>query len=129
MIDPIADLIIRIKNASKAHLQSIKFNSSNLTNSIVDVLKRQGYIDDYKVLVDNKRKSTIVNLKYKNSISPINGIRQISKPGLRVYQESKKLPYVLNGLGIAIISTSKGLMTDQEARKLKIGGEILLYVW
>lgn len=128
MTDPISDLIVRIKNANKARIPSISFASSKLTTSIVDVLKKQGYIENYKITNNNKQKTTIVTLKYKNLIPTINGIKQISKPGLKVYQEANKLPYVLHGLGIAIISTSKGVMCDKEARKLQVGGEVLAYV-
>ena len=129
MTDPISDLVVRIKNANKAHIPSISFNSSSLTSSIAEVLKQEGYIENYKIISHNKKKTTIIDLKYKNLLPVIHGIKQISKPGLRVYQECKKLPYVLHGLGTAVISTSKGVMTDKEARKNKIGGEVLIYIW
>ena len=129
MNDPISDLVVRIKNANKAHIPSISFSSSSLTSSIAEVLKQEGYIENYKIISHNKKKTTIIDLKYKNLLPVIHGIKQISKPGLRVYQECKKLPYVLHGLGTAVISTSKGVMTDKEARKNKIGGEVLIYVW
>ena len=129
MTDPISDLVVRINNANRAKISSITFNSSSLTSSIAKVLKQEGYIENYKIISHNKKKSTIINLKYKNLISAIHGIKQISKPGLRVYQECGKLPYVLHGIGTAIISTSKGVMTDKEARKNKVGGEVLIFVW
>ena len=129
MNDPISDLVVRIKNANKAHIPSISFSSSSLTSSIAEVLKQEGYIENYKIISHNKKKTTIIDLKYKNLLPVIHGIKQISKPGLRVYQECKKLPYVLRGLGTAVISTSKGVMTDKEARKNKIGGEVLIYIW
>lgn len=129
MTDPIANLVIRLKNANKAKLPSITFNASKLVTSIVEVLASEGYISSYKVITKNKRKTMMIVLKYKNLVPTINGIRQISKPGLRVYQEAKKLPRVLHGLGIAIISTSQGVMTDYQARKLNLGGEVLVYVW
>lgn len=129
MTDPISDLVVRIKNANKAHIPSISFNSSSLTSSIAEVLKQEGYIENYKIISHNKKKTTIIDLKYKNLVPVIHGIKQISKPGLRVYQECDKLPYVLHGLGTAVISTSKGVMTDKEARKNKIGGEVLIYIW
>ena len=129
MTDPISDLVVRIKNANKAHIPSISFSSSSLTSSIAEVLKQKGYIENYKIISHNKKKTTIIDLKYKNLLPVIHGIKQISKPGLRVYQECKKLPYVLHGLGTAVISTSKGVMTDKEARKNKIGGEVLIYIW
>ena len=129
MTDPISDLVVRIKNANKAHIPSISFSSSSLTSSIAEVLKQEGYIENYKIISHNKKKTTIIDLKYKNLLPVIHGIKQISKPGLRVYQKWKKLPYVLHGLGTAVISTSKGVMTDKEARKNKIGGEVLIYIW
>ena len=129
MTDPISDLVTRINNANRAKIQTITFSSSNLTSSIAEVLKQEGYIENYKIISHNKKKSTIINLKFKNLVPVIHGIKQISKPGLRVYQECKKLPYVLHGIGTAIISTSKGVMTDREARKNKIGGEVLVFVW
>ena len=129
MTDPISDLVVRIKNANKAHIPSISFSSSSLTSSIAEVLKQEGYIENYKIISHNKKKTTIIDLKYKNLLPVIHGIKQISKPGLIVYQECKKLPYVLHGLGTAVISTSKGVMTDKEARKNKIGGEVLIYIW
>ena len=129
MTDPISDLVVRIKNASNAHIPSISFDSSSLTSSIAEVLKQERYIENYKIISHNKKKTTIIDLKYKNLVPVIHGIKQISKPGLRVYQECKKLPYVLHGLGTAVISTSKGVMTDKEARKNKIGGEVLIYIW
>lgn len=129
MTDPISDLVVRIKNANKAHIPSISFSSSSLTSSIAEVLKQEGYIENYKIISHNKKKTTIIDLKYRNLLPVIHGIKQISKPGLRVYQECKKLPYVLHGLGTAVISTSKGVMTDKEARKNKIGGEVLIYIW
>ncbi|MBP5256884.1 MAG: 30S ribosomal protein S8 [Mycoplasma sp.] len=129
MTDPISDLVVRINNANKAKISSITFDSSSLTSSIAEVLMQEGYIENYKIINHNKKKSTIINLKFKNSVPVIHGIKQISKPGLRVYQECKKLPYVLHGIGTAIISTSKGVMSDREARKNKIGGEVLIFVW
>lgn len=131
-IDPIADLIIKIKNAHRAKLQEISIVTSNITNAILNVLKKEGYIDSYNIVnagKKNKKRVTIVTLKYKNSMPCINGIKQISKPGLRIYQESKKLPKVLNGLGIAIVSTNMGIITDKEARANNVGGEVIAYVW
>ena len=129
MTDPISDLIVRLKNANKNKQAQISFAGSNLITSILDVLKAEGYIANYKIINHKKRKTTIVELKYKNLIPTINGIKQISKPGLRVYQPCESLPRVLNGLGIAIVSTSKGVITDKEARKQKLGGEVLLHIW
>ena len=129
MTDPISDLVVRINNANRAKISSITFNSSSLTSSIAEVLKQEGYIENYKIISHNKKKSTIINLKYKNLIPVIHGIKQISKPGLRIYQEAKKIPKVLNGLGIAIISTTQGIITDKLARKNNVGGEIIAYLW
>ncbi len=114
-IDPIADLITKINNARKAKLHEVTIYTSKLTSAILDVLKQEGYIEEYLVSKDKKssNKITTVKLKYKNFTSAISGMKQISKPGLRVYQESKKLPKVLNGLGVAIISTSQGVVTDK----------------
>lgn len=130
-IDPISDLITKINNARKAKLQTITIQTSNLTTSILDVLKAEGYIADFSIAKANKSSNKVTNitLKYKNHTSSITGMKQISKPGLRVYQESKKIPRVLNGLGIAIISTSQGVVTDKVARKNNLGGEIIAYVW
>lgn len=130
-IDPISDLITKINNARKARLQEVTIQTSKMTSAILEVLKQEGYIEDYSIAKDSKssNKVTTIKLKYKNFVSSISGIRQISKPGLRVYQESKKLPKVLNGLGIAIISTSQGIVTDKFARKNNLGGEIVAYVW
>ena len=129
MTDPISDLIVRLKTANKNKKSSISFAGSKLVTSILDVLKSEGYITNYKIINRNNRKTTIVELKYHNLIPTINGIKQISKPGLRVYQPCEALPKVLNGLGIAVISTSKGILTDEQARKQRLGGEVLLHVW
>ena len=129
MNDPIADLVVRIKNANKARIPSVSLSGSNLTTSIIDVLKKEGYIAQYKVVSTNKKKTTVIDLKYKNSIPTINGIKQISKPGLRVYANKEDLPRVLGGLGIAIISTNQGVVTDKKARELAVGGEVLAFVW
>lgn len=129
MTDPIANLTVRIKNANKARIPSISFYGSNLISMILTVLKDEGYINNFKVIKNRNRMNTLVELKYKNLVPTINGIKQISKPGLRVYQQADNLPYVLHGLGIAIISTSQGIMTDAKARKLHLGGEVLMYVW
>jgi small subunit ribosomal protein S8 len=129
-IDPIADLIVRIKNATRARLGEVVIQTSNLTSAILNVLKSEGYIDTYEVKKDrnsNKQK-TMIKLKYKEQTSVITGIKQISKPGLRVYQEAQHLPRVLNGLGIAVISTSSGVVTDKQARTKHLGGEVIAYV-
>lgn len=128
--DPVAELITKIKTATSAKKQEVLLDYSNLKQSILQVLKDEGYITDFAVKFDEKTKKgeIKITLKYKNNISSIENMRQISKPGLRVYSEYKKIPKVLNGLGTTIVSTSLGVMTDKQARKAKVGGEILAYV-
>ena len=129
-MDPISDLLLRIKTGTKIKRPSVVVKTSKLVTNILEILKNEGYIESYKTESIGKNKTqTIVNLKYKNNVSSITGLKQISKPGLRIYSEAKKLPKVLNGLGIAIISTSMGLMTDKKAKKNNIGGEVIAYVW
>lgn len=127
--DPIAELLTKIRNGKKAYKPSIIVQSSNIKIAILEVLKNEGFIKDFITTNEDKKAFIEVKLKYKNKASAIHGLRQISKPGLRVYSESTKLPKVLNGLGIALISTSQGVLTDREARKAKVGGEIIAYVW
>lgn len=129
-LDPISDLLLRIRNATRAKKDEVKVNTSKFVLNILNILKDEGYIQDYKTVeIENNKKETTVILKYKNNVSSISGLKQISKPGLRIYSEAKKLPRVLNGLGIAIISTNMGLMTDKNARKNNIGGEVIAYIW
>lgn len=128
-IDPISELLTKIRNAKKAYKPSVVVQTSNMKTAILKVLKDEGYIKDFVTTVEDKKSFTEIKLKYKNKTSSIHGLRQISKPGLRIYRECDKLPKVLNGLGIALISTSKGVMTDKQARKEKVGGEIIAYVW
>ena len=129
MTDPIADLLTRIRNANKMHHEKVSIPSSTLKLNILKVLKEEGFIADYVVIEDNKQNVIEVTLKYNKNQAVIKGLRRISKPGLRKYTDVENLPKVLHGLGIAIISTSKGVMTDSEARKQKIGGEVLAYIW
>lgn len=129
MTDPIADLLTRIRNANKMHHEKVSIPSSTLKLNILKVLKEEGFIADYVVIEDKKQNVIEVTLKYNNNQAVIKGLRRISKPGLRKYTDVENLPKVLHGLGIAIISTSKGVMTDSEARKQKIGGEVLAYIW
>ena len=127
--DTIADMLTRIRNANQMRYEEVSVPSSNIKKEIARILKEEGYINDFR-LEDNDVQGTIVlTLKYKNKERVITGLRRISKPGLRVYCKSNEIPKVLNGLGIAIISTSKGIMTDKEARKQNIGGEVLAYIW
>ena len=129
MTDPIADLLTRIRNANKMHHEKVSIPSSTLKLNILKVLKEEGFITDYVVIEDSKQNVIEVTLKYNNNQAVIKGLRRISKPGLRKYTDVENLPKVLHGLGIAIISTSKGVMTDSEARKQQVGGEVLAYVW
>ncbi len=130
MTDPIADMLTRIRNANKERHESLVCPASKSKISILEILESEGYIAGFKVVeLDNNKKDIVVTLKYKGTRRVISGIKRISKPGLRVYVESDKVPYVYNGLGTAIITTSKGMMTDRQARKEKIGGEVIAYVW
>ena len=128
MTDPIADMLTRIRNANQMRNETVTMPSSKIKVEIAKILKDEGYIADYSVSEDAK-KVLSVTLKYSGTERVISGIKRISKPGLRVYAQAGDLPKVLNGLGIAIISTSKGLMCDKEARKIGAGGEVLAYVW
>lgn len=130
MTDPIADMLTRIRNANSTNKESLEMPASKLKLEILSVLKEEGYIVDYKTKTDkNKHPVIVVTLKYIDNERVIKGLKRISKPGLRVYAKVDQLPKVLNGLGIAVISTSKGIMTDREARRQNIGGEVLAYVW
>ena len=127
--DPIADFLTRIRNASNARKPRVDIPSSNMKRSLAEILKSQSFIKDYSVVKDKKQDILRVELKYVNDSPAINGLKRISKPGLRVYKNSGDLPKVLNGLGVAIISTPKGLLTDKDARTQSVGGEIVCYIW
>lgn len=130
MTDPIADLLTRIRNANMVRHDSLEVSSSKMKKEIVEILKREGFIRDVEYIDDNKQGIIRVFLKYgPNNERVITGLKRISKPGLRVYAKADEVPKVLNGLGIAIISTSTGVITDKEARARKVGGEVLAYVW
>jgi small subunit ribosomal protein S8 len=130
MTDPIADFLTRIRNASSAYHDEVVMPFSKLKGSISDILVKEGYIASWTTAEATVGKSLVVKLKYgPNRERSIAGIRRVSKPGLRVYARSTELPKVLGGLGIAIISTSSGLLTDRQAAKKKVGGEVLAYVW
>ncbi|HOA63267.1 MAG: 30S ribosomal protein S8 [Acholeplasmataceae bacterium] len=130
MTDPIADLLTRIRNANQVKHEYVEVPASKIKYEILRVMKEEGYIRDVEYIEDNKQGILRVALKYtENKERVIRGLQRISKPGLRVYAKANELPKVLNGLGIAIISTSNGVMTDREARKLNCGGEVLAYVW
>ena len=130
MTDPIADMLTRIRNANQMRYKEVEVPASKIKISIADILKNEGYVADYKIKKNNVQDIIVLNLKYgQNKERVITGLKRISKPGLRVYAKAEELPRVLNGLGIAIISTSKGLMVDREARKQSLGGEVLAYIW
>ena len=130
MTDPIADFLTRIRNANMAKHESLEVPASKIKRSIAEILKNEGFIRDYEFIEDNKQGIIRVFLKYgKNGERVISGIRRISKPGLRSFVKADAVPKVLNGLGIAILSTSEGVMTDKDARAKKIGGEVIAYIW
>ena len=128
MTDPIADMLTRIRNANQMRNETVSMPSSKIKVEIAKILKEEGYVTDYNVSSDDKKVLSL-QLKYNGSERVISGIKRISKPGLRVYVQAEELPKVLNGLGIAIISTSAGVMCDKKARKLGTGGEVLAYIW
>ena len=127
--DPIADFLTQIRNASKAKKLRVDIPASSMKKNLAEILKQQKFINDYSIIEDNKQNLLRVELKYSGGLPAINGLKKISKPGLRVYKKSSSLPRVLNGLGIAVVSTSKGLLTDKEARSQSIGGEVVCYIW
>ena len=130
MTDPIADMLTRIRNANQMRHETVEMPSSKIKREIAEVLKREGFIRDAEYIEDNKQGILRLSLKYgKSAERVISGLKRISKPGLRVYVGSTEVPKVLNGLGIAIISTSRGILTDKETREKKIGGEVIAYVW
>ena len=134
MSDPIADMLTRIRNANASKHSTVDIPSSKLKVAIADILVKEGYVRSYELLQDGVIKTMRVSLKYSKDAQSrgervISGIKRISKPGLRVYASSDKVPRVLNGLGVAIISTNKGVVTDREARKLGVGGEIIAVIW
>ncbi|MBP5651608.1 MAG: 30S ribosomal protein S8 [Clostridia bacterium] len=128
--DPIADMLTRMRNAMSAKHKSVSVPTSKMKLAIANLLKEEGFIEDVKVEGEGVNANLVIDFKFgPNNQRVINGLRRISKPGLRIYASANDLPRVLNGLGIAIVSTSKGLMTDRQARKENIGGEVLAYVW
>ena len=128
--DTIADMLTRIRNANQMRYEEVKIPASNIKKEIARILKEEGFIKDFKIENDDAQGTIVLTLKYTDKKERvITGLKRISKPGLRVYAAKDEIPKVLNGLGIAIISTSKGIMTDKEARKEKLGGEVLAYIW
>jgi small subunit ribosomal protein S8 len=130
MTDPIADLLTRIRNANMVRHEKLEVPASNLKKEIAEILKREGFVRDVEYIEDNKQGIIRIFLKYGSSNERvITGLKRISKPGLRVYAKATEVPRVLNGLGIALVSTSQGVLTDKEARAKQLGGEVLAYVW
>ncbi len=130
MTDPIADMLTRIRNANNAKHETVDIPASNLKKSIADILLEEGFIKGFDVIEDGKQGIIRIQLKYGSDKEKIiTGVKRISKPGLRVYVKSDEIPRVLGGLGIAILSTSKGIITDKSARKESVGGEVICYVW
>ena len=127
--DVIADMLTRIRNANNAKHESVDIPASNMKKAIADILVKEGYIKGYQIVEDGKQGIIRVALKYNGKDKVIKGLRRVSKPGLRIYASCEEMPRVMNGLGVAIVSTSKGIMTDKEARKNNIGGEVLAFVW
>ena len=128
--DVIADMLTRIRNANDAKHESVDIPASNLKKSIAEILLEEGYIKSYQIVEDGKQGIIRVTLKYvAGKQKVIHGLRRVSKPGLRIYSNGEDMPKVMNGLGIAIVSTSKGVMTDKKARQANVGGEILAFVW
>lgn len=130
--DPVADLLTRIRNASSAKHATVDVPASKLKASICQILKDEGYIKEFKVTEDNKQGVITITLKYtqdRMKTPIITGLRRVSKPGLRIYSSSVDMPRVIKGMGIAVVSTSKGVMTDRDARKQNVGGEVLAFIW
>ena len=127
--DVIADMLTRIRNANDAKHESVDVPASNLKKSIAEILLEEGYIKNFQIVEDGKQGIIRVALKYVGKQKVIHGLRRVSKPGLRIYSNCEDMPKVMNGLGIAIVSTSKGVMTDKKARQANVGGEILAFVW
>jgi len=130
MSDVIADMLTRIRNANDAKHATVDIPASNMKKAIADILVEEGYVKSYQIIEDGKQGTIRVTLKYEgNKQKVLRGIRRISKPGLRIYAGYEDMPKVMNGLGIAIVSTSKGIMTDKKARQLNVGGEVIAFVW
>ena len=128
--DVIADMLTRIRNANSAKHETVDVPASNMKKAIADILKEEGYIAGYQIVEDGKQGIIRITLKYgRGKQRVIQGLRRISKPGLRIYSNCEDMPKVMNGLGIAIVSTSKGIMTDKKARELNVGGEVIAFVW
>ncbi len=130
LTDPIADMLTRIRNASTAHHEFVDIPASKLKHNLAQILKQEGFIKDFETLRDSRYPTLRVHLRYTGNREPvITGLRRVSKPGQRIYARASAMPRVLGGLGIAIVSTPRGLMTERQARRSNVGGEVLCYVW
>lgn len=127
--DPIADMLTRIRNANQQKHETVSIPYSNLKNDLANILKNEGFVTDFVVNEEGNHKNIVITLKYKGNERVITGLKRVSKPGLRQYAKANEIPKVLNGLGIVVLSTSQGLVTDKEARAKNIGGEVLAYIW
>lgn len=127
--DPIADMLTRIRNANQQKHETVSIPYSNLKNDLAKILKNEGFVTDFVVNEEGNHKNIVITLKYKGNERVITGLKRVSKPGLRQHAKVNEIPKVLNGLGIVVLSTSQGLMTDKEARAKNIGGEVLAYIW
>lgn len=127
--DPIADMLTRIRNANQLRYKEVEMPTSKMKEEIARILKEEGYISNYKVTKEKPQGKLVLSLKYDKKVRVITGLKKISKPGLRVYAKAEEIPSVLNGLGIAIVSTSKGVMTGRDAKNQSLGGEVLAYIW
>ena len=127
--DVIADMLTRIRNANDAKHETVDIPASNMKKAIAEILVNEGYVKGYQIIEDGKQGVIRVTLKYVGKQKVIHGLRRVSKPGLRIYSNCEDMPKVMNGLGVAIVSTSKGIMTDKQARKENVGGEVLAFVW
>ncbi len=130
MTDPIADMLTRVRNALAANKETVEIPSSNMKKAIADIMLAEGYVSDVKLEKDEFNGKLVLTLKYSGKKKPvINGLKRVSRPGLRVYSDVEKMPRVMDGLGIAILSTNKGILTDKQAKAQNVGGELLCYIW
>jgi len=129
LTDPIANMLTIIRNALQARKETVDIPASKLIGKLLEIFKQDGYIEDYRLLKNNVQGTYKIYLKYEQKHPAIIGLKRISRPGLRVYAQRGKIPRVLNGLGTAVISTSRGILTDRDARRVKVGGEVMCYIW
>ena len=130
MTDPIADMLTRVRNALMVNKETVEIPSSNMKKAIADIMLAEGFVSDVKLVEDGYNGKLVITLKYAGKRQPvINGLKRVSKPGLRTYAGVENMPQVMNGMGIAVISTNKGIMTDKQAKAANVGGEVLCYIW